>query len=699
MSGRIMRPDGRRLIAFGAAIAAVFWMVHVVQGAPAAPAPQQAKHAPAPTPSRPQTAPAPPELIPRAVLFSLAATGSPQLSPDGKRISYLKPSEKGVPNIWVRTIGQSDDHMVTSDAKAGIYQYRWSADGRFLLYLRDRDGDENFHLMGLELKTGLERDYTPFSKRKAQNLLVSAGAPGEVLIGLNLRDLTLFDMYRVNLDSGALALDTANPGDVRWWLTDHAFQIRAAVSIDGRDGHQELRVRDGREAPWRVLINWPFGTSGVLEGYGSQLAIAFSPDGRSIYVQSALHSDTTQLLKVDLAGGAETLIAHSPKSNLWNVMDMTLYDFAQVLFHPETGEPQAVAFNYLKPEWKVLDPALAPDFAFIQDQDSAVYIIDRSRDDKVWLIGKAYDDRPDRHFLYDRTARTLDLLFPDSPLLAKYAFAHTKPITFKARDGVEIPGYLTLPPGVAPKMLPLVLTPHGGPWARDDWGFNALNQLLANRGYAVLQVNFRGSDGYGRSFLNAGDGQWGVGVMQNDLTDAVKWTIARGIADPKRVGIMGGSYGGYATLAGLTFTPDLYACGIDMCGIANVKTAFETMPPFWQLIKRRWILRVGDAEHDDALNRRISPVFHVDAIRAPLLIGHGLNDPRVKITESEQIVAAMRKRGIPVIFVVYPDEGHGIGRPENLLDFTGRTEDFLAAHLGGRAEPGEEIKGSTAELK
>ena len=640
-----------------------------------------------------------PELIPREAFFNLAGVGNPGISPDGKLLSYIKGSDKGVPNIWVRTLGQNDDRMITLDAKAGIFQYRWSADGRFLLYLKDREGDENFHLFGLELKTGLERDYTPFSGLKAQNLLVSPDAPGEVLIGLNPRDRTLFDMCRVNLDSGALELDTANPGDVRWWLPDRRFQIRAAVSIDGKDSHQELRVRDGRDKPWRVLINWPFGESGVIEGYGSQLAIAFSRDGKSIYVQSALRADTTQFLKVNIATGREELIAHDPKSNLWNVMDITLYDFAQVLFHPETGNPQAVAFDYLKPEWKVLDPDLAEDFAFIQDKDSVVFIIDRGADDKTWLIGKIYDDRPNRYYFYNRAARKLELLFPDSPLLGKYTFARVTPIVFKARDGVEIPGYLTLPPGVPAKNLPMILAPHGGPWARDEWGFDAGNQLLANRGYAVLQVNFRGSDGYGRTFMNAGNGQWGVGIMQNDLTDAVNWAVAQGYADPKRVGISGGSYGGYAVLAGLTFTPGLYACGIDMCGLANVKTAFESMPPFWQLIKRRWIMRVGDAEHDEVLNRKISPVFHVDAIRAPLLIAHGLNDPRVKIAESEQIVNAMHKHNIPVIFVVYPDEGHGLGRGENILDFIGRTEEFLAKHLGGRAEPWKEIKGNSAELR
>jgi dipeptidyl aminopeptidase/acylaminoacyl peptidase len=641
-----------------------------------------------------------PELIAIRALFDLATSaGNPELSPDGKLLSYVKASEKGIPQIWVRTVGRNDDRMIGADDRWAKTSNTWSRDGRFILYLRDSDGDENFHLFGLELKTGQERDFTPFTGVKAQNLLTCDDVPGEVLIALNLRDRTLFDMYRVDLDTGAISLDTTNPGDVRWWLTDHAFQIRACVAIDSRDSHQELRVRDGRDAPWRVLINWPFGEAGTVEGYGSELAIAFSLDGKSLFVQSALHADTTQLLRVDILSGREQVLAHDPKANIWNIMSQTLYDFAQVLFDRRTGEPQAVAFDYLKPEWKVLDPSLAADFAFLQAADSVPYVVSRSRDDKTWLVGRIYTDKPGRYYLYDRAAKRLDLVFPDSPLLQKYALVRTEPFVIIARDGARIPCYLTLPAGIPAKNLPLVLTPHGGPWARDDYGFNPDAQFLANRGYAVLSPNFRGSTGYGKAYMNAGNGQWGVGVMQNDLTDAVKFLIQKGIADPKRVAIYGGSYGGYATLAGIAFTPDLYACAVDLFGPANVKTMLETTPPFWQLIKRRWIRRIGDAEHDEALNRRISPVFHADAIRAPLLVFHGVNDPRVKIGESEQIVAAMRKNKIPVTFVVYSNEGHGFAHMENILDSYGRLDEFLATYLGGRFEPWKEVKGSTAELR
>ena len=285
------------------------------------------------------------------------------------------------------------------------------------------------------------------------------------------------------------------------------------------------------------------------------------------------------------------------------------------------------------------------------------------------------------------------------PALDGYALTTTRPVTYAARDGLVIPAYLTLPPGVEPRNLPFVIMPHGGPWARDSYGFDPWVQLLANRGYAVLQPNFRGSVGYGKAFLNASTEQWGVGAMQHDLTDGVRWAVAEGIADPKRVAIMGGSYGGYATLAGIAFTPDLYACAVDIVGPSNVATLFESMPPYWKVRKVRWRLRVGDVEGDAEFNRRISPLFHADAIRAPLLIGHGANDPRVKLSESEAIAAALRERNLPVTLVVYPDEGHGFARPENNLDFVGRVEEFLARHLGGRAEPWREVPGSSAEVR
>ncbi|MBI2266594.1 MAG: S9 family peptidase, partial [Armatimonadetes bacterium] len=326
-------------------------------------------------------------------------------------------------------------------------------------------------------------------------------------------------------------------------------------------------------------------------------------------------------------------------------------------------------------------------------------ITGRDRSDSVWTVAYRVDDGPVAYYVYHRGERKADFLFLNQPAIQKYRLAPMTPIVIPARDGLKLVSYLTVPPGVVPKHLPTVLLVHGGPWARDHWGIDPAVQWLANRGYAVLQVNFRGSTGFGKKFLNAANGQWGIGSMQHDLTDAVQWAIKNDIADPRRVAVFGGSYGGYATLAGLTFTPELYACGVDLVGPSNLRTLLQSIPPYWALEKYNFTLRIGNVEEDDELNRKLSPLFHVDKIRAPLLIGQGANDPRVNIRESDQIVQAMRARNLPVIYAVCPDEGHGFMRPENRLDFFGRAEEFLSKYLGGRHEAWKEVKGSSLELR
>ncbi len=644
-----------------------------------------------------------PPLVPRAVLFGTARGQhvSPKLSPDGTRLAYIEATAKGVPNVFVRALGKADDAQVTFDDRQGVREFDWSRDGARILYLQDSDGDENFHLFSVDLASKLVRDLTPFKGIKAQNLLLSDRRPRQAMVGLNIRDRRVFDMYRVDLETGAVTLDTENPGDVRWWLTDGEFVIRAAVSISAEDSRMELRTRAAASAPWTPIIVWPFGESGVVEGYGSSLAIAFTRDGRGLYVQSALHSDQTRLLLVDAATGREIrTVAEDSRASLWCILSESLYDFAQVLFHPATGDVQAVGFNYLVPEWKVLDPALKPDFEALAALKLGVPLVSsRSADDAKWVVQFVSDVKMPRAYLYDRASRRAEPLFADESADPGFPVAPMEPVSFRARDGMEIPAYLILPPGLPARNLPLVSAVHGGPWTRVDWGLDIMAQWLANRGFAVLQVNFRGSSGYGKRFMNAGNGQWGVGAMQDDLTDAVREMVKRGIADPRRVAIFGASYGGYASLCGLTFTPEVYACGIAMSGFSNLKTGFETFPDFWLPVKRRWIRRVGDPEHDDALNRRISPLFHVDAIRSPLLLVHGANDPRVKISESDQIVKAMRDRAIPVTYVVYPDEGHGVVKPQNMMDLLGRMEEFLGKNLGVRHEPWAKVEGASAELR
>lgn len=624
---------------------------------------------------------APPPLIPREVLFGNPVKASPKLSPDGTRLSYLAPSRDGVLNVWVKTLGQEDDVQVTQDSVRGIRIHFWAEDGDHLFYLQDLAGDENYHVYSVHIKTMQVRDLTPFQGVRASQVMLDKGHPNDMLVGLNLRDRRLFDIHRVDLTTGAIRLDTVNPGDVLGWLTDADFQVRAAYAMNPVDGSGMLRVRDAVDRPFRELVVWPFGEEGG--------PVTFAKDGQSVVVTSTLGSDKGRLVRLSAADGRElAVLAESDK-----------VDAGQTVVHPDTFEVQAVGFDHLRNEWKVLDPSIQEDFeALGKLSPGDFFLTSRDRADRTWVVAFTRDDGPVAWYLYRRDRRQGELLFVNQPELARYTLAAMKPVVIKARDGLELVAYLTVPPGAKGK-LPLVLNVHGGPWGRDSWGYDPEAQWFANRGYATLQVNFRGSTGFGKKFLHAGNGQWGVGAMQDDLTDAVRWAVAEGLADPKKVCIYGGSYGGYATLAGLAFTPELFRCGVDIVGPSNIKTLFESIPPYWAPMKSEFVLRVGDVEKDEALNRRISPLFHADRMRAPLIIAQGKNDPRVNIRESDQMVQALRRKKRQVTYVVYTDEGHGFARPENRLDFYGRVDEFLGKHLGGRVEKWKKQPKSSAEVR
>ncbi|WP_082674424.1 S9 family peptidase [Thiohalocapsa sp. ML1] len=637
------------------------------------------------------TGAAEPPLIPLEVLFGNPTRAQARIAPTGEHLSWLAPSADGVLNVWVQPVDRSaEPRQITDDKVRGIRFHGWSWDGKRVFYLQDQGGDENWHLYAVDLDGGGTRDLTPFEGVRAENLTTDPEHPGEVLIGLNKRDPSVFDMYRIDLASGEVTLDTENPGDVLGWLTDADFRIRAAEAKDPDTGDDIVRVREREDAPWRELLRFPFGENGS--------AFGFDKSGDTLFVTSSLGSDTTRLLAVDAkTGETRQTLAQDPKS-----------DVAGVILHPTEHRIQAVEFDYLKPEWRLLDNSLKPDFAYLRGvADGEIIIADRTLADERWIVAFQPDDGPMSYYLYrrgaDGTEPTAELLFVTRPELKDYRLTNMQPVEINARDGLTLPGYLSLPAGIEgarpPKPLPMVLLVHGGPWARDQWGYDPQAQWLANRGYAVLQVNFRGSTGFGKAFLNAGNNQWGVGAMQHDLTDAVQWAIEQDITAPGRVCIMGASYGGYAALAGLAFTPDLYACGVDIVGPSNIRTLFESIPPYWAPAKKELVLRVGDVENDAELNRRLSPLFHVDRIDDPLMVLQGANDPRVKIAESDQIVTAMRAKDLPVTYVVFPDEGHGFARPENRLDANARIERFLAEHLGGQVEPEQAIEGSTAEVR
>jgi dipeptidyl aminopeptidase/acylaminoacyl peptidase len=612
-------------------------------------------------------------LIPREVVFGNPERTQPRISPDGKLLAYLAPHE-GVLNIWVRTVGQADDRVVTADKKRGIRFFAWQHDGESLLYIQDQDGDENFHVYQTHLKTRSTRDLTPYPGARAQNLMADPRFPGELLVGLNLRDRRLHDVHRINLRTGKVELDTENPGDVVAWVTDNRFQVRIAQALRP-DGGMVIRIRDDTRSPWRTLTEW-----GPDESFGQ--VVGFTPDDKGVWLISSVGANTARLVELELTGGKTSVLAEDPQ-----------YDVSSVLIHPKRRTLEAVQFHRARQEWTVLDKTLLPDFgALRQAREGDFYVASRDLEDQTWVVAYLVDDGPVSYYAYDRATRKASLLMVDRPALARYQLAKMQPISFSARDGLTLHGYLTLPPGLPPKGLPMVLNVHGGPWARDQWGFRGDVQWLANRGYAVLLVNFRGSTGYGKAHLNAGNREWGA-KMQDDLLDAKKWAIAEGYADPKKVCILGGSYGGYAVLAALAFTPDEFACGVDIVGPSNLVTLLKSIPPYWIPMKSAFDRRVGKVETEEEFLRSRSPLFKASQIKAPLLIGQGANDPRVKQAESDQIVEALRKSGKPVEYLVFPDEGHGFARPENRLKFFAATEAFLAKYLGGRAEPpGEKEK-------
>lgn len=641
-------------------------------------------------------------LIPRATLFGVPARDNPQISPDGAKLAYLAASPQGVQNLHVKSLAGSDDALITADPKRPVSIYRWAQDSRHLLYLQDSDGDENFHLYAVDITTRKARDLTPFGGAKAINIQTSPRRPDEVLIGLNLRDRRSFDAYRVNLRSGAVVLDTENPGDVLSWTTDGDFIVRAATTFNALTGATTLRVRASDKHPWRDIVTWPFHDALMFgQVNGGSVVSGFAPDGRSLYVVSTTGHDTGRLVRVDQETGRELeVIAQSADSDV--AVDPTTPDDDYrplVLTDPQSQRIQAVGFQYTQWQWQAVDDHVRTDMAALQARGIEFPLItSRNTADTLWIVKQLAADGPAQFYVYDRLRKATTSLFHDRPALLDHPLGEVKPIVIAARDGQKLVSYLTLPRNHRSGALPLVVHIHGGPWWRDNWGFDPVSHLLTDRGYAVLQINYRGSTGFGKAFLNAGNHQFGLG-MQDDITDAVKWTINNGIADPKRIAVMGYSAGGYATLRALARTPDLYRCGIDIVGPTDVGLSMAADPEWWKIVKTRWRMRVGDAENDAALNRRISPLYEADKIQVPLLIAQGANDARVTIRNSDLLVAALRERGLPTTYVVYPDEGHAFTRPENNLDLFGRMEEFLAKSLGGRFEPWQPVPGSTAQLR
>ncbi|MEX2393614.1 MAG: S9 family peptidase [Actinomycetota bacterium] len=616
-----------------------------------------------------------PALIPMDLLFGNPDKASAKLSPDGTKLAFLAPDE-GVLNVWVGTVDGSDFRPVTNDRRRGIQAYGWAYDGRHLLYAQDQGGDENWRLYTVDLDSGDVVDRTPFDGVQATIIQASPDHPDEILVGLNRDDPRYHDVYRLTLSTGELVKEISNPG-YAGWLVDRSLTVRGALQPTD-DGGERYLLREGDD--WNVAVE--VASDDYLINVTH--ALGFSADGRRLFFVSAANADTARLVALDTQTMETTVLAADPKYDIFTV-EWLLYGDATL--HPKTYEPRLAPIFRDRFSYEVLDTDIAEDLATVTSTlDGDVHIVSRDVDDRIWLIIEHRDRGPSKYYTYERSARTLSFLFATKPGFENYELAANEPITFTARDGLEVHGYVTFPPGVGRKDLPCVLHVHGGPWGgRHMWGMDSMNQWIANRGYVCLEIDFRGSGGYGKNFMNASARQWSR-AMHDDLLDGIDHCVKQGWIDRDRVGIFGISYGGYAALVGATFTPDVFTCAVDCVGPSNLITLLESIPPYWFSVAKQFDKLLGNPERDRDELWACSPLSRVADITIPVFIAQGANDPRVKQAESEQIVAAMKDRGIPHTYQLFEDEGHYFVQPENRKAFHLAAERFMAQHLGGRAE-------------
>ncbi len=584
------------------------------------------------------------------------------LSPIGDKIAFTKPYKNRM-NVFTSSLNGKDTNQITFIEDRDIQGYFWKTNNR-IIYVRDNGGDENFHLYAVDADGKNQKDLTPFNKVNVQIVDDLEENENEVLIGMNKENPELFDVYRLNINTGALTLEAKNPGGVSGWITDHNGVVRAATQSDGVNSI--LLYRENASQVFKPVLTTSFKES--------VSPLFFTFDNKYVYASSNLGRDKSAIVKFDIANGKEMeLLFEHPEVD---VSDLSYSRKRKVLTQ--------IDYTTAKTETKYLDKETEQIDAKLKEKLGDKYeimITSSNRNEDKLLVRTISDRSLGTSYFYDVAKNELTKIAERAPWLNENDMCEMKPISFKAKDGLTINGYLTLPKGVEAKNLPMVVNPHGGPWARDEWGWNPEVQFLANRGYAVLQINFRGSTGYGRKFWEASFKQWGK-TMQQDITDGVEYLVKEGIADAKRVAIYGASYGGYATLAGLTFTPDLYACGIDYVGVSNLFSFMKTIPPYWKPYLDMMYEMVGNPTKDSALMHEASPVFHVDKIKAPLFIAQGANDPRVNKAESDQVVEALKKRKVDVEYMVKENEGHGFGNEENQFDFYEAMEKFLAKHIG-----------------
>jgi dipeptidyl aminopeptidase/acylaminoacyl peptidase len=659
----------------------------------AAPAPP-VKEMPPPEPPA-ATANPKADLIPRTVLFGNPERAGVQVSPDGKYLSWLAPKD-GVLNVWVAPVGKlAEAKPVTSDSTRPIYQYMWTFTGKHILYQQDTAGDENFHVFRVDVANGEATDLTPGKGARADIVGLSHKQPTTVLVQINDRKPDAMDLHKIDIVTGKHETLVQNDDGFLGIATDYDLKPRLAAKKLS-DGSTQLVIAESKDGK----LTWKLWDQIAFEDADTSSIAGFTPDNKAIYFTETRGRDTGALVQIDLATKKSRVIAEDPKA-----------DTSGMIMHPTKHTLEAVGFEYDKLRWKVLDKSIKKDLDALDKlaPGAQVRIDSRTLDDKTWIVSTSSEQHPGRYYVWDRKKQKATFLFAVQPELEKQPLVKMWPVEIKSRDGLTLMSYLSLPAasdanndGKADKPTPMVLYVHGGPWARDSWGFEPIAQLMANRGYAVLSVNYRGSTGFGKKFMNASNLQWSK-KMHDDLLDAVQWAVDEKVTSKETVCILGGSYGGYATLVGVTLTPDVFRCGVDLVGPSNLLTFMASIPAYWAPAIALLHSRVGNpgTAEGKALLVAASPLTHVANIKKPLLILQGKNDPRVKEAESEQIVGAMQKARLPVTYALFPDEGHGFARPENNIAFIAITEAFLSAHLGGFYLPStsDELKASSMQIK